>query len=52
MRQVNAWLPVRLHAALVRGRRVDRVSINQAIREAVELWLASRKAGRRKEGRS
>jgi len=48
MRSVNVWLPARLHRALSQARSVDRVSINHAIREAVELWLASRKPVRHK----
>ena len=49
MKSVNAWLPEKLHRALALARVEDGTAINQAIREAVELWLRRRKAERRKQ---
>ena len=47
MRSVNVWLPDRLHRSLALARVQDNIAMNEAIREAVKLWL-SRRAARRK----
>jgi len=47
MRQVNAWLPEEMYQALVRAREGDaRVSLNEAIRQAVGAWIARHEARR------
>ncbi len=51
MRGRNIWLPVAMDKALAAARRRDRISVNQAIREAVGAWLARRKARRQRAGR-
>jgi hypothetical protein len=51
MKQVNAWVPVKMHEALARARAEDRVSLNEAIRQAVAAWLARREAARKRSHR-
>ena len=42
---LNVWVPRALHAALIRTRIKDRISINQVIREALELWFQRKARG-------
>ena len=49
MRALVVHLPVTLHRGLALARVHDRISMNEAIREAVALWLARRAARRRRE---
>ena len=48
MRAIVVHLPAKLHRGLAQARVQDRISMNEAIREAVALWLA-RRARRRKQ---
>jgi hypothetical protein len=50
MSQIAAFVPDEMHRTLARLRADERISIGQAVREALAMWLASRK--RRKGGRS
>ena len=48
MRQLGVWLPERMHYELAKLRLTERISINDAIREAVQDYLAARKRQRSK----
>ena len=50
MRGLTVYLPERMHYALARLRLEEGISINEAIREAVRMWLAHRKRRRRTRG--
>jgi predicted HicB family RNase H-like nuclease len=49
MRTVNVWLPEELHRALALARVEDNIAMNEAIREAVKMWLARRSARKRRK---
>jgi Arc/MetJ-type ribon-helix-helix transcriptional regulator len=52
MVSMNVWLPAKLHKELALARVRDGIAANEAIREAVVLWLAHRKAERKQERRN
>jgi hypothetical protein len=49
MRSVNVWLPENLHRSLALARVQDNIAMNEAIRQAVKLWLSRRAARRRRK---
>ena len=49
MRALVVHLPAKLHRGLALARVQDRISMNEAIREAVTLWLSRRAARRRRQ---
>jgi hypothetical protein len=49
MRAMTVWLPDEMHHALARLRAEEHIAAGQAIREAVDSWLARK---RKKGGRS
>jgi hypothetical protein len=49
MRALVVHLPAKLHRGLALARVQDRISMNEAIREAVSQWLSRRTARRRRQ---
>jgi len=47
MRALVVWLPEELHRALALTRVRDSIAMNEAMRQAVKLWLSRRAARRR-----
>jgi hypothetical protein len=47
-KSINVWLPPNLHRALALARVHDGIATNEAVREAIVIWLDRRKAARRK----
>ena len=49
MRALVVHLPAKLHRGLALARVQDRISMNEAVREAVKQWLARRAARRKRQ---